>query len=137
MGEGHDGDTVLLLPEHPDKSAQTLRYELEGMTGAEIGVLINDSMGRAWRKGTTGQTIGSSGVKVLEDLKGRKDIYGFELQTTEVGIADELAAAASFVMGQAGEAVPVVVVRGASRLVGYDDKIKTLLRDPAEDLFRS
>lgn len=130
-------EIVLLLPEDPDQSAQDLRLSLEQMTGVKIGVLINDSMGRAWRMGTLGQMIGASGFKVLDDLKGNKDLFGQELETTEVGVGDELAAAASFVMGQTNEAIPAVIVRGASRLVGYDDRTEKLLRPPEQDLFRS
>ncbi len=132
-----DKEIVLLLPKDPDKSAQDLRLKLEEITGAKIGVLINDSMGRAWRMGTTGQMIGTSGLKVLDDLKGTKDLLGRELETTEVGVGDELSAAASFVMGQADEALPAVVVRGASRLVGYDHTTEKLLRPPEQDLFRT
>lgn len=136
IGNSHK-EIVLLLPEDPDQSAQDLRLRLEEMTGAKIGVLINDSMGRAWRMGTTGQMIGASGLKVLDDLKGNKDLFGRELETTEVGVGDELAAAASIVMGQTDEAIPAVIVRGASRFVGYGDTTKKLLRPPERDLFRS
>ena len=100
-----------------------------------IGIIINDSSGRAWRNGIVGIAIGSSGVDVLLDLKGHKDLYGNSLEVTEVGNADEIASAASLLMGQANESFPVVVVRGFSK---SNDKrnAKALLRDPSEDLFR-
>jgi len=109
---GEDDDWVLLLPENPDASAVALRTALELASGVLAGVLIIDSHGRAWRIGTVGVVIGMSGVPGLVDLRGEKDLFGFELQVTEVGVADELAAAASLVMGQVAEGTPVVHVRG-------------------------
>lgn len=109
---GPESEWVLLLPEDPDRSAGILRGTLEDHTGLRIGVLIIDSHGRAWRNGTVGVAIGLSGLPGLLDLRGRPDLFGYTLRITQVGVADELAAAASLVMGQAAEGNPVVLVRG-------------------------
>ena len=126
---------VLLLPKDPDLSALKIKEKIMKRTNFKIGIIINDSSGRAWRNGIVGIAIGSSGVDVLLDLRGHKDLYGNSLEVTEVGKADEIASAASLLMGQANEAFPVVLVRG---LAVSDDKrdAKALLRDPSEDLFR-
>ncbi|HKJ28074.1 MAG TPA: coenzyme F420-0:L-glutamate ligase, partial [Anaerolineales bacterium] len=105
-------DWVLLLPKDPDASADRLRAGLEQASGAQLGVLIIDSHGRAWRVGTVGITIGLSGLPGVVDLRGEKDLVGYELVATIVGAADELAAGASLLMGQVAEATPVVHVRG-------------------------
>ena len=130
------GETeVLLLPEDPDRSAAELLDELSRRTGASIGVVINDSLGRAWRNGTVGVAIGTSGVVALADLRGRPDRRGRELRVTEVGLADEIAAAASAVMGQADEGRPVVIVRGLSEAAGHGTA-RDLVRARELDLFR-
>ena len=126
---------ALLLPEDPDASAHRLREGLRRHTGADVAVIVNDSIGRAWRLGTVGTCIGASGLPGLLDLRGRPDLYGRALQTTEVGYADELAAAASALMGQAGEGRPVVVIRGAA-LPRTDGSARELLRARDRDLFR-
>lgn len=126
---------VLLLPEDPDASAQRLRERLRTLAGVEVGVLINDSIGRAWRLGTVGTCIGASGVPGLLDLRGTPDLYGRALQTTEVGFADELAAAASLLMGQGGEGRPVILIRGAI-LPRTDGNARELRRTRDKDLFR-
>lgn len=128
-----DGE-VLLLPEDPDASAARLRAALHQATGVAPAVLVIDSIGRAWRRGTVGTAIGVAGMPALADLRGRPDMHGRPLQTTEVGQADELAAAASLVMGQADERRPVVLVRGL-RLTG-DGKAADLVRPRAQDMFR-
>lgn len=128
-------EAVLLLPQDPDASARNLRDELIAATGVEVGVLIIDSFGRAWRNGVAGTAIGVAGVPALIDLRGNKDREGRTLKVTQVAAADELAAAASLVMGQADEGTPAVLVRGfpyASR----DSAVKELLRPEAGDLFR-
>lgn len=107
-----DADIVLLLPEDPDASAGRLRAILEAASGARLGVLIIDSHGRAWREGTVGVAIGIAGLPGVVDLRGRPDLFGRELRATVLGAADEIAAAASLVMGQAGEGCPAVHVRG-------------------------
>ncbi len=130
------GETeVLLLPEDADRSAARLRQELSDRTGAVIGVVINDSLGRAWRNGTVGVAIGASGVAALLDLRGRPDRRGRELRVTEIGLADEIAAAASAVMGQADEGRPVVVVQGLAQAAG-DGAARDLVRARERDLFR-
>src|SRR6476620_6858602 len=103
---------VLLLPAEPDRSAELIRAEIESKTGKQVGVLIIDSHGRAWRNGTVGVSIGVAGLPGLQDLRGQPDLFGFTLRITQVGVADELAAAASLAMGQAAEGTPVVHVRG-------------------------
>lgn len=128
-------DWALLLPEDPDASAQAIRGRLEATSGARIGVLIIDSHGRAWRLGTVGVAIGLSGLPGLVDLRGCPDLFDFRLQITQVGAADELAAAASLVMGQAAEGTPVVHVRGFPYPL-REASLSELLRPKEQDLFR-
>jgi coenzyme F420-0:L-glutamate ligase/coenzyme F420-1:gamma-L-glutamate ligase len=128
-------DWVLLLPENPDHSAHLLRQQIEEQTGKQIGVLIIDSHGRAWRNGTIGTAIGISGVPGLEDLRGTADLFGYKLQVTQVGVADELAAAASLVMGQAAEGTPAVHVRGFPYPL-REGLLRELIRPKEQDLFR-
>ncbi len=128
-------DRVLLLPLDPDRSCAHIRGKLAAAAGVDVAVLIIDSIGRAWRNGTIGTAIGVSGLPGLLDLRGRPDLFGRALETTEVGLADEVAAAASLVMGQAGEGRPVVLARG----VGYgrrDSAAGELIRAREKDLFR-
>lgn len=133
--EGDPEDWMLLLPENPDASAQVLRESLEAASGAKVGVLIIDSHGRAWRMGTVGVAIGLAGLPGLADLRGKPDLFGFHLRITQVGVADELAAAASLVMGQAAEATPVVHVRGFPYSL-REANLGELLRPKEQDLFR-
>lgn len=128
-------DWALLLPEDPDRSAQRIRAAIGEAVGADIAVIICDSHGRAWRFGTVGVAIGVAGLHPLTDLRGQPDLTGRLLQITEVGTADEIAAAASLVMGQAAEGTPAVVVRGVSFVAG-DGRLVELLRPRAADLFR-
>lgn len=128
-------DHALLLPVDPDRSSADIRRKLSDATGVDVGVMIIDSIGRAWRNGTVGTAIGVSGLPGLLDLRGRPDLFGRALETTEVGHADELAAAASLVMGQSGEGRPVVLARG----LGYerrDGSGQELIRAREKDLFR-
>ncbi len=136
IAHGEGQDRALLLPLDSDASAAKIRSQIKELIGVDVGVIVNDSFGRAWRYGTVGHTIGSAGVRALDDLRGESDRFGGELQITEVAIADELAAAASYVMGQASEGCPVVLVRGAAKHVGSDQTVRNLLRDPKEDMFR-
>ncbi|NPA26997.1 MAG: coenzyme F420-0:L-glutamate ligase, partial [Chloroflexi bacterium] len=106
------GEWVLLLPEDPDASADRVRAGLEARYRVPLGVLIIDSHGRAWRLGTVGMAIGLSGVPALVDMRGQPDREGYRLRVTQIAVADELAAAASLMMGQAAEGTPVVHVRG-------------------------
>jgi len=134
-----DGDSaeefVLLLPEDPDRSCAMLRNEIESKTGKHIGVVIIDSHGRAWRNGTVGVAIGMSGVPGIIDKRGDKDLFGYTLRITIIGAADELAAAASLVMGQASEGRPVVHVRGFPYPL-QEGSIKELIRPKEQDMFR-
>lgn len=130
-----DDPRVLLLPVDPDHSAAALRAALAAATGVAPQVIINDSMGRAWRNGTVGAAIGTAGLAPLYDRIGDRDLFGNVLEVTEPAVADELAAAASLVMGQAAEGCPVVLARGA-RLPVAECGSTALLRDRALDLFR-
>ncbi len=126
---------VLLLPEDSDASARRLREELAGLTGIAPQVIINDSAGRAWRNGTVGMAIGTAGLQPLYNQIGERDLFDNILEVTEPAVADELAAAASLVMGQAAEACPVVLARGAG-LAPADCGSESLLRDRSLDMFR-
>ena len=135
FGEGPGVEHVLLLPRDPDASSRALREQIESKTGKKIGVQIIDSHGRAWRNGTVGATIGLSGIPALIDERGWKDLFGYELRITVVGVADELAAAASLMMGQAAEGTPAVHVRGFPYPL-RDGSLKELIRPKEQDLFR-
>ena len=128
-------DRVLLLPENPDASAAAIRARLEAHFGVRIGVVVSDSFGRPWRRGTAGVAIGASGLPSLIDLRGQPDLFGRTLEVSIVGYADEIAAAASLLQGQATEAQPVVVVRGLS-WTAPDAPVAELVRPQGEDLFR-
>lgn len=132
---GEQEDWVLLLPENPDLSAKTIRDEVEMITGKRVGVQIIDSHGRAWRNGTVGTTIGLSGIPGLVDLRGYEDLYGYKLRITQVGAADELAAGASLMMGQAAESTPVIHVRGFPYPL-REGCLSELIRPEEMDLFR-
>ncbi len=126
---------VLLLPEDSDRSAQDLRAKIEAISGKRLGVMIIDSHGRAWRLGTVGICIGLSGIPAVIDERGWKDMFGYTLRVTVVGIADELAAAASLLMGQAAEGTPVVHVRGFPYPL-REGSLQELIRPKEQDLFR-
>jgi coenzyme F420-0:L-glutamate ligase/coenzyme F420-1:gamma-L-glutamate ligase len=133
--QGDPENWVLLLPRDPDASARSICDRLSAAGGAQIGVLIIDSHGRAWRLGTVGITIGIAGLPGLVDLRGKPDLFNFRLQITQVGVADELAAAASLMMGQAAEGTPAVHVRGFPYPL-REASLSELLRPKEEDLFR-
>jgi coenzyme F420-0:L-glutamate ligase/coenzyme F420-1:gamma-L-glutamate ligase len=126
---------LLLLPEDPDQSAEAIRSGIEARSGKKTGVVIIDSHGRAWRMGTVGVAIGIAGVPGLVDLRGNPDIFGYQLRVTQVAAADELAAAASLVMGQADERVPAVHVRGFPYPL-REGRFDELKRPEEMDLFR-
>jgi coenzyme F420-0:L-glutamate ligase / coenzyme F420-1:gamma-L-glutamate ligase len=131
-----DGDErVLLLPEDADRSAAALRDTFKSRLGRDIGIVINDSFGRAWRNGTIGTAIGVAGPPGLWDMRGLPDRNGRVLKATEVGIADELAAAASLLMGQGSEGLPAVHVRGFP-LAFRPGSVRELIRNRETDLFR-
>ena len=126
-------DTVVLLPEDPDASAARLRERLRELAGVEVGVIVSDSFGRAWRQGTTDVAIGLAGIQPLLDLKGERDQAGYELHATVIAVADELASAAELVMGKT-RGIPAAVIRGADAS-GYGSAHDLVM--PAErDLFR-
>lgn len=111
--EHPDGvERVLLLPRDPDGACVALKARLDRHFEADIGVVINDSLGRPWRNGVVGVALGAAGLPALLDLVGTPDLFGRALRVTQVGLADEIAAAASLLMGQAGEGQPAVLIRG-------------------------
>lgn len=126
---------VLLLPKNPDQSARNIREQIKQKIGINIGVMIIDSHGRAWRNGTVGICIGLSGLPALIDERGWKDLFGYTLKITVVGVADELAAAASLMMGQAAEGTPAVHVRGFPYPLG-EGSLKEIIRPKDQDMFR-
>lgn len=135
LPDNADSEIALLLPENSDASANALRNALQKKYGVKIGMVINDSFGRAWRLGTVGISIGIAGFDPLLDLRGQPDLFGRKLEITQVGLGDEIAAAASLLMGQAGEGVPVVILRGL-QLSEKAGTVQDLLRKPDEDMFR-
>ncbi|HET58821.1 MAG TPA: coenzyme F420-0:L-glutamate ligase [Chloroflexi bacterium] len=128
-------DRVLCLPEDPDRSAENIRLFLEEKSGKSIGVLIIDSHGRAWRLGTVGISIGTSMVPELVNKIGDQDLFGRELRATVIGAADQLAAAAALVMGEADEGIPLVHVRGFPYSL-RKSSINEVIRTKEKDLFR-
>jgi len=128
-------ELVLRLPLDPDGSARALREALLAASGARLAVIISDSFGRAWRKGTLGVALGAAGLPALVDLRGHPDLFGRQLQVTETGFADEIAAAAELLMGQANEGVPMVLVRGLSWSAPAAPAAD-LVRPAEHDLFR-
>src|SRR3954469_15613407 len=130
-----DEHHVLLLPEDSTRSCPDGRARLSARTGVEPALLIIDSLGRAWRNGTVGVALGAAGLPALLDLRGTPDLFGRKLHSTEVGVADEIAAAASMLMGQAGEGTPVVLLRGLD-LPDADGSAADLIRSREIDLFR-
>ena len=127
---------VLLLPEDPDLSAKALRDSIGAYFNKNIGVIITDTMGRPFRNGIVGFAIGSSNIECILDERGKVDLYQNELKVTQIGVADELAAAASLLMGQANEKKPVVIIGGYPTIVNSSDTAKDLIRSEEEDLFR-
>ncbi len=128
-------ERVLLLPEDPDASAAALKARLDAHFKTEIAVIVSDSLGRAWRNGVTGIALGAAGLPALRDMIGRKDLFGRTLDVTQTGFADDIAAAASLLMGQADEGLPAVLLRG---LAWHEppSNARALLRPKDEDLFR-
>jgi coenzyme F420-0:L-glutamate ligase / coenzyme F420-1:gamma-L-glutamate ligase len=126
---------ALMLPEDPDGSAEKLRAALANRFGVRLGVVISDSFGRPWRRGTAGVAIGCAGLPSLIDLRGQPDLFGRTLEVSIIGFADEIAAAASLLQGQAAEGQPVVVIRGLS-WSAPEAPVADLIRPPEEDLFQ-
>jgi coenzyme F420-0:L-glutamate ligase/coenzyme F420-1:gamma-L-glutamate ligase len=133
--QGSEGESVALLPVDPDASARRLRDGIRELTGVDLGVIVNDSHGRAWREGTVGVTIGLAGLPALSDRRGEHDLTGYTLQHTVIGLADEIASAASLLMGPAAEGIPAVVVRGL-RLPPVEASAREIQRARERDLFR-
>lgn len=132
---GNKEDWFLLLPLSPDDSAEKIRTYIKEKTGREIGVIVIDSHGRPWRKGTVGVIIGTSRVPALIDLRGKTDLFGYHLRISEVAAGDELAASASLMMGQADEKIPAIHIRGFPYQL-CDSSINDILRQKNLDLFR-
>jgi coenzyme F420-0:L-glutamate ligase/coenzyme F420-1:gamma-L-glutamate ligase len=128
-------DRVLRLPENPDRSAAHIRSVLRDRFQIDLGVIIADSHGRPHRMGTIGVAIGLAGLPGMEDWRGRKDLFGYTLQHTEVGVADQIASAATLLLGQAAEKIPAALVRGAIFEV-RDGSAKEINRPREMDLFR-
>jgi coenzyme F420-0:L-glutamate ligase/coenzyme F420-1:gamma-L-glutamate ligase len=135
VAPGDGVERVLLLPVDPDGSAEALRQRLFELSGKRIAVIISDSFGRPFRRGTVGIALGAAGLPAVIDWRGQPDLFGRKLEVTETGFADEIAAAASLVQGQADEARPIVVVRGLT-WSAPDAPGAALVRPPEHDLFR-
>ncbi len=131
-------ERVLLLPHNPDQFAADLAQHFLQAHGVKVAVIINDSVGRAWRNGTTGLALGAAGLAALDDRRGDKDLYGRTLQVTEVAVADQLASAAALLQGEGGEGKPVVLIRGYNfdSAAEQCNGVSALLRDKERDLFR-
>jgi coenzyme F420-0:L-glutamate ligase / coenzyme F420-1:gamma-L-glutamate ligase len=132
----HDADEwVLRLPEDSDRLARELRERLRAATTRDIGVIVNDTHGRAWRNGAIGVAVGVAGIPSVEDLRGREDLFGYHLQVTTIGLADQIASAASLAQGQADEGRPIVHVRGVPMSPG-EGSAREIVRPKELDLFR-
>jgi len=127
-------DSVVLLPVDPDKSAKMIRHRIFELTGANVGVIISDTFGRAWRNGQVNVAIGVAGLNPIVDYRGTSDMFGNQLNVTQIAIADELASAAELVMRKS-DRIPVAIIRGVE-YVKDDGSIKPLIRPKEEDLFR-
>ena len=130
-----EAPTVLLLPEDPDASAAALRQTLYEETGVEVGVVITDSHGRPFRMGAVGVALGVAGLPALWNRRGERDLYGYELHATDVGFADEIAAAAGLLMGQAAEGTPAVLLRGLRWPPAAAGTARDLVRPKEKDLY--
>ncbi len=130
------GETVILLPRDPDASARCLRREIRALTDVEVGVVITDTHGRAFREGVLGVAIGVAGLPALMDLRGRHDLYGYRMQVTVQAVADQIASAATLLMGETNEGRPVVLVRGLDLPV-EEGSVGPLIRSREKDMFRS
>jgi coenzyme F420-0:L-glutamate ligase / coenzyme F420-1:gamma-L-glutamate ligase len=135
VGPDDGVERVLLLPVDPDASAEALRQQLMERTGKRLAIIVSDSFGRPFRCGTCGIAIGAAGLPALIDWRGHPDLFGRKLEVTETAFADEIAAAASLLQGQADEATPIVLVRGL-QWSAPDKPAAALIRLPENDLFR-
>ena len=132
---GPERERALLLPENPDASCAQLKARLDRAFGVELGIVINDSFGRPWRNGVVGVALGAAGLPALVDMVGKADLFGRTMRVTEIALADEIAAAASMVMGQTDAGLPVVHIRGL-QWSAPDGPAATLLRSRQSDMFR-
>ncbi|MCZ6802389.1 MAG: coenzyme F420-0:L-glutamate ligase [Proteobacteria bacterium] len=128
-------ELVCLLPKDANKSAKRLMKEIETLSKKQIAIIITDSIGRPWRKGTTGVALGSAGIETIRDLRGEKDMFGRELRVSETAAADSLASAACLLMGEGNNATPVVLIRGYETVIS-DQDTRQLIRPKDEDMFR-
>jgi len=128
-----EAGTLVLLPLDPDASAARIRARVHELSGARVGVIVSDSFGRPWRQGTIDVALGAAGIRVMEDLRGTRDRIGYELKSTQIAIADELASAAQLVMGKA-DGNPVAVIRGLD--VAGEGTANELVMPASRDLFR-
>jgi coenzyme F420-0:L-glutamate ligase/coenzyme F420-1:gamma-L-glutamate ligase len=124
---------LVLLPVDPDASAGRLRQTIRARTGVDVGVIVSDSFGRAWRRGTTDVALGVAGIAAVVDLSGQRDSSGYELHATEIAVADEIAGAAQLVMGKT-DGIPAAIVRGV--VVRGDGRGSDLVMPRERDLFR-
>jgi len=132
----HDeNEWVLRLPEDADRSARELRERLRALTARDVGIIINDTHGRAWRNGAIGVAIGIAGLAGVDDLRGQPDLFGYQLQVTTIGLADQMASAASLLQGQADEGRPIIHARGLT-LNRRDGSAQEIVRSKEQDLFR-
>jgi coenzyme F420-0:L-glutamate ligase/coenzyme F420-1:gamma-L-glutamate ligase len=127
-------DSVVMLPTDPDRSAREIRRKIKELTGADVGVIISDTFGRAWRIGQVNVAIGVDGLRPIIDYRGSKDMFGYVLSVTQMAVADELASAAELVMKKS-DGIPVVVIKGADYVRG-PGSARDLIRPEEEDLFR-
>ena len=135
VDEQEGKELVTLLPEDANRSASELGSQLQELSHAQLAVIINDSVGRAWRVGTVGIAIGSWGIEPLKDLRGEQDLFGQELRVSETADADALAASACLLMGEAADASPVVIIRGHT-VTAEAENTGILVRDKEDDMFR-
>ena len=128
-------DKIALLPIDPDASARKIRLRVEELTGKRVSVIISDTHGRAHRDGEVNVAIGASGLPVILDRRGEKDLFGYELKVKRIAIADELAAAAELVIGQAAEGTPAAIIRGYPVKADEASKATDLIWSRDKDLF--
>jgi len=129
-------ETISLLPKDSDRDAEKIREEIKKQTLKDVGVIISDSFGRPFRIGAVGVAIGVSGINPVLDMRGKKDLFGYKLQTTMIGQVDSLASAAQIVMGEADEGIPIVLIRGYKFEFNREAKIESIIRNKEIDLFR-
>ena len=129
-----DSETITVLPLDGDKSAREIRQRIRAITGADVGVIISDTFGRAWRIGQVNIAIGVDGLRPIIDYRGQKDMFGYVLNVTQMAVADELASAAELVMKKS-DGVPVAIVKGCEYAAGKGS-VRELVRPEQEDLFR-